>query len=72
MAEAKRIENGVRRLYKMGVPKRRHSKSRSNKRAAEWRKIDKPGLVECPQCKELKLPHHACLNCGYYKGKSVM
>lgn len=56
----------------MGVPKRRHSKSRSNKRAAEWRKIDKPGLVECPQCKELKLPHHACLSCGYYKGKSVI
>ncbi|KUG03079.1 lsu ribosomal protein l32p [hydrocarbon metagenome] len=56
----------------MGVPKRRHSKSRSNKRASEWRKIDKPGLVECPQCKELKLPHHACLSCGYYKGKSVM
>lgn len=56
----------------MGVPKRRHSHSRKNKRRSEWRKIDKPGLVECPQCHELKLPHRACLNCGFYKGKNVV
>ncbi|HBQ26967.1 MAG TPA: 50S ribosomal protein L32, partial [Syntrophomonas sp.] len=31
-----------------------------------------PGLVECPQCHELRMPHRACLNCGYYKGKSIM
>ncbi|HBK53651.1 MAG TPA: 50S ribosomal protein L32, partial [Syntrophomonas wolfei] len=35
-------------------------------------KIDKPGLVECPQCHELKMPHRACLNCGYYKSNKVM
>lgn len=56
----------------MGVPKRRQSHSRKNKRRSEWRKIDAPGLVECPQCKELKMPHHACLNCGHYKGKTVV
>ncbi|MGI6435311.1 MAG: 50S ribosomal protein L32 [Syntrophomonadaceae bacterium] len=56
----------------MGVPKRRHSHSRKNMRRAEWRKLDKPGLVECPQCKELKLSHRACLNCGFYKGKNVI
>lgn len=56
----------------MGVPKRRQSHSRTNKRRAEWRKIDKPGLVECPQCHELKMPHRACLGCGYYKGKNVL
>lgn len=56
----------------MGVPKRRQSHSRSTKRAAEWKKIKKPGLVECPQCHELKMPHCACLACGFYKGKTVM
>jgi len=56
----------------VGVPKRRQSHSRTSKRRSEWRKIDKPGLVECPQCHELKMPHRACLACGYYKGKSVM
>jgi len=56
----------------MGVPKRRQSHSRKNKRRSEWRKIDAPGLVACPQCHELKMPHHACLNCGHYKGKTVV
>lgn len=56
----------------MGVPKRRQSHARKNKRRSEWRKIENPGLVECPQCHELKMPHRACLNCGYYKGKTVV
>ena len=56
----------------MAVPKRRHSHSRKNKRRSEWLKIKQPGLVECPQCHELKMPHRACLNCGFYKGKSVV
>jgi len=56
----------------VGVPKRRQSHTRTSKRRAEWRKIDKPGLVECPQCRELKMPHRACLACGYYKGKNVL
>ena len=56
----------------MGVPKRRQSHARKNKRRSEWRKIDSPGLVECPQCKELKMQHRACLNCGSYKGKVVL
>lgn len=56
----------------MGVPKRRQSHARKNKRRSEWLKIEKPGLVECPQCHELKMPHRACLSCGYYKGKSVI
>ena len=31
-----------------------------------------PGLSVCPQCNEPKLPHHACLSCGYYKGQEVL
>jgi large subunit ribosomal protein L32 len=56
----------------MGVPKRRQSHARKNKRRSEWRKIETPGLVACPHCHELMMPHRACLACGFYKGKNVM
>lgn len=55
----------------MAVPKRRMSKSRRDKRRANW-KLEVPGLVVCPQCKEQKLPHRVCLNCGAYKGQVVL
>lgn len=33
----------------------------------------KPGAyVECPNCGELKRPHHLCASCGYYNGKEVV
>ena len=56
----------------MGVPKRRQSKSRKNKRRSQWIKISAPALVDCPQCHELKMPHHVCVNCGFYDGKEVI
>lgn len=56
----------------MGVPKRRQSHSRKNKRRSEWMKIDTPALVKCPQCHELKMPHRVCLSCGNYKGVKVI
>ena len=56
----------------MAVPKRKMSKSRSRRRHAEWKKMKAPGLVECPQCHEYKMPHRACLNCGFYKGKNAL
>lgn len=56
----------------MAVPKRRQSKARSNKRRSQWLKSTGPQLIECPQCHELKLPHRACKECGYYKGKEVI
>ncbi len=55
----------------MANPKRRHSKSRRDKRRANW-KISLPDLSFCPQCKEPKLPHHVCLHCGFYNGKEVI
>lgn len=27
---------------------------------------------ECPNCGELKLPHHVCGSCGYYAGREVV
>lgn len=56
----------------MGVPKRRCSKSRKNKRRSIWSQMVAPNLVECPQCHELKRQHRLCPKCGYYKGKEAV
>lgn len=55
----------------MAVPKRKMSKERRDKRRANW-KLSLPGLVECPQCHNLKMPHRVCPQCGFYKGKAVV
>lgn len=55
----------------MAVPKRKTSKAKRDSRRAQH-KISAPNLVECPQCHEKKLPHHACPNCGYYKGRQAI
>ena len=55
----------------MPVPKTKSSRSRRDKRRANW-KLTVPGLVECPQCHALKEPHHVCPVCGYYEGKQVI
>ncbi len=56
----------------MGVPKRRSSKQRGRQRRAASYKIEAPGLVSCPQCRALVVPHHVCSECGYYKNKEVI
>ncbi len=55
----------------MAVPKGKVSKARRNSRRANW-KLTLPGIVECPQCHEMKLSHRVCKNCGYYNGKQVL
>lgn len=55
----------------MGVPQRRQSRSRVNKRRAQ-QKLTAPNVVECPQCHQYKLPHTTCPECGTYKGKEVI
>ena len=55
----------------MGVPKRRSSPSRKNKRRSHDT-IGAPTLSLCPQCHEPVLPHHVCPHCGAYKGKEVI
>ncbi len=29
-------------------------------------------LVDCPNCKQKMLNHHACRNCGQYRGRKVL
>jgi large subunit ribosomal protein L32 len=55
----------------MAHPKRRHSKSRKNKRRTH-QKISVPQLNKCPQCGGVKLTHRICLSCGYYNGKKIL
>lgn len=55
----------------MAVPKRKMSKCRRDKRRANW-KLTVPGLTECPQCHQLKMPHRVCSECGYYHGREVV
>lgn len=55
----------------MAVPKRKQSKSRRDKRRANF-KLEAPAQSVCPECGEVKLPHRVCLNCGTYKGKTVV
>ena len=56
----------------MAVPKGKVSKQRRNTRNSANFKASAPTLVECPQCKELKLPHRVCAKCGYYDGVLVV
>lgn len=55
----------------MPNPKRRHSKSRRNKRRAHDA-IKAPQSGECSNCHEPKLPHRACAHCGYYRGRPAV
>ncbi|MBO5505358.1 MAG: 50S ribosomal protein L32 [Clostridia bacterium] len=55
----------------MAVPKRKTSKARRDKRRANW-KLFIPGMVACPKCGELKMPHRVCKACGTYKGEEVI
>jgi large subunit ribosomal protein L32 len=27
---------------------------------------------ECPNCGELRLPHHLCAACGHYNGREIL
>lgn len=58
----------------MPNPVSRHSKSRRDKRRANW-KADVPGsYAKCPNpdCGETVLPHRVCKACGQYKGKTII
>jgi large subunit ribosomal protein L32 len=55
----------------MPTPKRKTTKSKSRHRAAHW-KGTAPTYSDCPQCRQPKLPHRVCANCGYYDGRQVL
>jgi len=55
----------------MAHPKHKISKTRRDKRRTH-KKLSAPTVVLCPQCHEPKRPHHVCLNCGTYKGQTII
>lgn len=55
----------------MALPKRQHSKSRSRKKRTH-QKLTIPLLVECKECRKLKLSHMVCPFCGYYAGREII
>ena len=44
----------------MAVPKGKVSKARRDKRRSSHWKLAAPGLVKCPKCGALHLPHRIC------------
>lgn len=55
----------------MGVPKRKTSRSRRDKRRNHQR-MYVPSLSTCPQCGAAMLPHRICPSCGFYKEREVI
>ncbi|NLF79895.1 MAG: 50S ribosomal protein L32 [Clostridia bacterium] len=56
----------------MGVPKGKTSKANKRMNRAARYTLGAPAFSECPQCHELKQPHHACPKCGYYNGQPIV
>jgi large subunit ribosomal protein L32 len=55
----------------MPNPTSKHTRSRRDKRRANWR-ISAPNVTLCPDCQEPKLPHRVCMSCGSYNGKKIL
>ncbi|HEX3883974.1 MAG TPA: 50S ribosomal protein L32 [Stellaceae bacterium] len=54
----------------MAVPKKKVSPSRRNMRRSHHA-LKGSAYAECPNCGELKRPHHLCGSCGHYDGREV-
>ena len=55
----------------MAVPQNKVTKSRRNMRRAHDALVA-GNPAECPNCGELKRPHHVCASCGHYDGREVV
>lgn len=57
----------------MGVPKKRMSKMRRNRRRAANSNLRTPvQTVSCSNCGATVIPHRVCAECGHYGGKQVV
>ena len=55
----------------MPLPKQRISKRRRDFRRSHHA-LSLPTLAPCPQCRQPRLPHRVCPNCGQYRGREVI
>ena len=56
----------------VGVPKKRTSNMRRDRRRAANSKMTAPNVISCPKCREPILPHTVCKNCGTYKKRTAV
>jgi large subunit ribosomal protein L32 len=55
----------------VGLPKKRTSSTRRNRRRAANFKLKPVNVTKCPKCKEPVVAHRACPACGTYKGEQI-
>jgi large subunit ribosomal protein L32 len=55
----------------MPTPKRKVSRARRDKRAAN-KGIKPKAITECLTCRAPIAPHQICKECGYYKGVKIL
>lgn len=55
----------------MAVQQNRVTRSKRNMRRSHD-SLSGANPNECPNCGELKRPHHICPSCGYYDGREVI
>ncbi len=56
----------------MGVPKKRTSSMRRDRRRSANFKLKGVNVTKCPKCQEPVLSHRVCPSCGTYKGAQVV
>jgi large subunit ribosomal protein L32 len=54
----------------MAEPKKKLSKTRTNRRRAQYKAVDLE-VTTCKNCQKPTRPHFVCQFCGFYDGKSV-
>ena len=55
----------------MALPKKKISRARRDARRSHD-SLRRAAPTECPNCGELKLPHHVCPSCGQYREREVL
>lgn len=55
----------------MAVPRKKVTRSKRDMRRAHD-SLTKVRSGECPNCGELKLPHHVCKACGHYGERELV
>ena len=55
----------------MAVPQNKITRSKRNMRRAHDALVA-GNPAECPNCGELKRPHHVCASCGHYDDKEIV
>ncbi len=55
----------------MAVPQNKITRSKRNMRRAHDALVA-ANPAECPECGELKRPHHVCPSCGHYGEREIV